>query len=251
MFKRHGGFCQCRPYGSANDFVRAFGEDAKPAFRDIKKLSQAPSRPMDIIHCGINYALLEVNIGLVGLTTIRANKILRLGNRDWIRSHTPSIYTLSGTRTVLDPGLINQHYNVRIDGRDKSGRYANIHVANCACDGGAFVPSPYSVPDDGELNVIFIHACNRLDMIRMIGDRNKGTFEKHKLFEHHKCKTIEVYSDAPLCIEMDGEGFYAPEIKMEIVPNGIKIFAPEELGFADYSHRAYTKKGRGKMRNER
>jgi len=234
------------PYGSANDFVRAFGEDAKMAFRDIKKLSFAPSRPMDIIRCGASYALLAVNIGLVGKTVINANEILRHGGKDWIRSHTSKIYSLCGARTIMDKEILHQHYTIFVDGKDMSGNYCNIHIANTACDGGEFVPSPYSIPDDGELEAIFMRSRSRLDTLKIIGDRNNGRFGKHKFFESCKCKTMEIYSDTPLCAQMDGESFYARELKIEIVPNGVKIFAPEEMKFTDYSYRAYSKESKVK-----
>jgi diacylglycerol kinase family enzyme len=230
------------PYGNANDFIRAFGEDAKPAFRDIKKLSASPSRPIDIIKCGTNYALIEVNIGLVGMTVINANAILRSSSSRWVSRYTSHIYTLSGIRALMNESIIRQQYNVLMDGVDVSGIYSNIHIANVACDGDTHVPSPYAKPDDGVLDAIFMHSINRLSAIRMIGDRNNGRFEKHDVFSYRRCKAVDVRSEAPLCIQMDGEALYARELSMEIIPNGIKFFAPEGMGIADYSHKAYGRK---------
>jgi len=230
------------PYGSANDYTRAFGEDSIPAFRDIKKLSCAPSRLVDVIHCGTNYALIEVNIGLVGKTVVQANKILRDGSAKWVRRFTPWVYTLCGAGAVLDLDLVSQYYTVNMDGEDISGNYANIHIANIPCDGGEFVPSPYAVPNDGMLDVITMRSTDRFSTMRAIGDRNKGTFEKHRFFNHSRCRAINVESDLPLSIQVDGESLYAKKIKLEIVPNGVKFFAPEEKEFADYSDRAYKAK---------
>jgi diacylglycerol kinase family enzyme len=120
-----------------------------------------------------------------------------------------------------------------------SGSYCNIHIANTPCDGGAYVPSPYAVPDDGELDAIFMCSNNKIEIARAVGDRNKGWFEKHDSFKYYRCKNMEVLSDAPLSINIDGECLYARDIKLSIVPKGIKIFAPEGMGFADYSHRGY------------
>ncbi|MCL2175492.1 MAG: hypothetical protein FWB83_11570 [Treponema sp.] len=230
------------PYGSTNNYTRAFGEDSKAAFRDIKKLSRAPSRPVDVIHCGTNYALVEVNIGIVGKTVIHANKILRDSPSKWIRWFSPWVYTLCAASAVSDMELVGQHYTVKADGEDMSGSYSNIHVANIPCDGGEFVPSPYAVPDDGMLDVITVRSAGRLKTMRAISDRNKGTFEKHKIFNHSRRRVINVESELPLCIQIDGESLFAKEIKLEIVPNGVKFFAPEDLKFADYSDRAYKAK---------
>jgi len=237
------------PYGTANDFVRAFGNDAADAFRDIKKLSRAPSRKIDIIHCGANYGLIEVNIGLVGMTVINANKLLRVGDKkDWLVKHTPKIYNIAAIKTMMDKELLRQEYTIWLDNEDKSGRYCNIHIANIACDGGAFVPSPYSMPNDGALEAIFMGASKPHEIFRVISDRNKGTFEKHKQFSYNRCKRMYVKSQAPMCIQIDGESFVAQEMNIEIISDGIKVFAPENLEFEDYSHFAYRKKDRGEQK---
>ncbi|MCL2002543.1 MAG: hypothetical protein FWG72_00880 [Oscillospiraceae bacterium] len=233
------------PYGSANDFVRAFGDDAAPAFRDIKALSAAPSRPVDVIHCGPNFALIEVNVGLVGQTVIHANTFLRHTNLNRMRRFTPHVYTLAALKSVTNMDIIRQKYTVSIDGEDMSGSYCNIHIANIPCDGGAFVPSPYAVPDDGLLDVIFLSGNRSVDVIKRIGDRNSGHFEKHTAFVYKKCRTVTIQSDLQLCTQMDGEAFYTHEVTLEIIPGGIKFFAPQGLDFADYSHRAYRKEKGG------
>jgi diacylglycerol kinase family enzyme len=236
------------PYGNANDFVRAFGEDAAPAFRDIKKLSAAPSRPVDIIHFGNNYALNEANIGIVGLTMTYANAILRRSNDKTIRSFIPHVYKLAGLRATMKKEVLHQKYTILLDGEDFSGGYGNIHIANGPCNGGTGLPSPYAVPDDGLFDVIFACMNSMLQVLKTLGDMQAGRFERHNnYFIRKQCRIIEVYSDLPLCVELDGEAFFAKEIKMEIIPGGIKFFAPEEMGFADYSHRAY-RKDRGGMK---
>jgi len=90
-----------------------------------------------------------------------------------------------------------------------------------------------------------MRSTNRVNIMRVIGDRNKGTFEKHGNFNYSRCRAINVESELPLCIQIDGESLYTKEIKLEIVPDGVKFFAPEGKEFADYSYRAYKAKGRG------
>jgi diacylglycerol kinase family enzyme/HPt (histidine-containing phosphotransfer) domain-containing protein len=227
------------PYGIANDFVKSFGENAAPAFRDIKNLISAPSRPVDIIHCGTNYALIEVNVGLIGKTLIESNETLRKKSESRIRSYAPEVYILNALKALGNAELMNQYYTITVDGEDVSGNYSNIHIANIAWNGGVYLPNPYALPNDGELNTIFMHSSKNINIIRSISDRNKGHFEKHKIFEHKKCRTMDIKSELPLCIEMDGESFYASEMQLKIIPDGIKFFAPEGMEFVDYSHRAY------------
>jgi diacylglycerol kinase family enzyme len=105
------------------------------------------------------------------------------------------------------------------------------------------VTSPYAVPDDGILDVIFASLGGTIDLFRKIGSYTNGKFEKYeKAFSRKQGRTLEVYSELPLCVELDGESFFAKEIKLSLIPGGIKFFAPENLNFADYSYRAYHKK---------
>jgi diacylglycerol kinase family enzyme len=236
------------PYGNANDFVRAFGEDAAPSFRNIKKLSAAPSRPVDIIHFGNNYALNEANIGVIGLTMTYANAILRRANDKTIRSFIPYVYKLAELRATMKKEVLHQKYTIFLDGEDFSGGYGNIHFANGPCNGGTGLPSPYASPDDGLFDVIFSRMNSMMQVLRTLRDMQAGRFERHdKYFLRKQCRIVEVYSDLPLCVELDGEAFFTQEIKMEIIPGGIKFFAPEGMSFADYSQRAYSK-DRGGMK---
>jgi diacylglycerol kinase family enzyme len=231
------------PYGNANDFVRAYGEDAAPAFRDIKKLSAAPSHPVDIIHYGNNYALNEANIGIVGLTMTYANATLRRSGSKIPRFITPHIYTFSGLRASFNKEVLKQKYTVLLDKEDISGGYGNIHIANGPCNGGNAVPSPYAKPNDGLLDLIFTTINRKRDVILSFTDMQAGKFEKREdLYFRKQCRLIEIYSELPLCVELDGEAFFAHEVKLEIIPHGIKFFAPEEMSFASYSHRAYQKR---------
>jgi len=240
------------PYGNANDVIRAFGEDAVPAFRNIKNLSVAPSRPLDIIHCGANYAMNEANIGIIGLTMIYANPILRNATKQWYSRITPHIYTTSAMRAMLNEEVRNQKYTVTIDGEDFSGAYSNIHISNGPCTGGTMTPNPYAVLDDGFLDVIFHQPRRLFESIKVVNDYVNGRFEKYeKIYCYRRCRTIQVYSALPLYVQMDGEAFLAKEMKLEIIPGGIKFFAPENMEFADYSHRAYRKGRRGGNNEEK
>jgi diacylglycerol kinase family enzyme len=88
--------------------------------------------------------------------------------------------------------------------------------------------------------VIIANTTSKIDIIRAIGDYSKKKNKKHELFIYRQCRKFEIKSNFIMSIEVDGEGFHALELKLEIIPAGIKIFAPEALGFADYSDRAYN-----------
>ena len=235
------------PYGKSNDFVRAFGENALQRFLDIQSLLHAPSRPIDIIHCGSNYAINQVGLGLEGQASIDAGAFFRHSRSKWIKPFTGEIYTLASLRTLFIEEVMRQEYRVLLDGEEYSGRYFDIKVTNGACSGGDMVINPYAIPDDGLLEVIFGLPCSTAAVIHLLRDYTKGYFEKYdKIFFQRRFRKLELSSAMPIRVHMDGEAFYTDELKVEIVPGGVRFFAPEGLDFLDYRHRAYkanTKKG--------
>jgi len=231
------------PCGNANDFVRAFGENSKEKFFDIKRLTTAPVRHVDILDCGSNKAFIEANIGIVGNTIIMANKFLRKHSGRMVRRFTDKIYLISAVITLFSKKATYQYYTLIIDGKDYSGYYANIHFANIACDGGSFVPSPYAKADDGAIDVIMLPYSHGLKLLGKVANRNNGKFEKGGDFTYLRCKSAYVTSSRQLSIQLDGEGFFTHEFKIKIIEGGIKFFAPADVNFHDYSYRAY-KKGR-------
>jgi len=233
------------PYGNAYNFILTFGCEAVQAFRNIRNLINAPSRPVDIINYGANYAMVEVNIGLIGQLVIYANPILRSIDKKLAKRFVGLIYNISALFGLFNKEIMGQHYTVLMDGEDESGYYSNIQISNGALTGSRMVASPYAVPDDGLLDVIFTCTKRKRDIIRSISDYEKGLFEKYKFFRHKKCRTIVVKSDCPLRVQLDGESFYAQDIKLAIVPGGIRFIIPEGVEFINYSHKAYT--GRKKL----
>ncbi|MDR0324687.1 MAG: hypothetical protein LBI19_01155 [Oscillospiraceae bacterium] len=236
----------CVPYGNTNNYIRAFGGDAVPAFRDIRKLCAAPSRPVDVIRCGANYALNDVNIGFIGQTVVIANTLFRHKSSNWVRRIPSTIYFLSALRALSNKQALQQEYTVVMDGEDISGRYSNILFSNGACMGGKYIANPLAMPDDGRLDALLGTASGRLKIIRTMGDYRKGRYAKHKIFLHKTFQKAEIKSSLPLLVALDGEAFYAQEVTVEIVPGGVKFFAPENIAFADFSDKARAgKKGGG------
>jgi diacylglycerol kinase family enzyme len=233
------------PYGNANDFTRIFGENSAGKFRDIKNLLTAPSRLIDIIHCGSNYALMTVAVGLVGETIIQASKTFIHLPAKWLRKNIGFAYSLCAVKAMFNKKMMNQSYSMKIDDEHIEGHFSNIFICNSATTGGGLTPIPYAMPNDGVFDVMLIDSSKLSVILRAIGDHNKGHFEKHSFLHHKVCKTMEIKSGDLLSVSMDGEAFYAREISLSIIPGGVKIFIPEGLDFVDYSYKAYKSKKSG------
>ena len=226
------------PYGTSNDFVRAFGENKKNLFRDIALQVASPAIPTDIIHCGNNYAINFCSLGLES-DAIRSSIELYNEASQRIKKHRrlnrflfSTIPFLISLRTVFNKKLLNQHYIISLDGEDFSGVYSSINLANGPCYGGNKNPVITAIPDDGFLDGLFTKCISSFSAIRILPGFVKGEFLKypdHFLFK--RFKTIEIRSEDPLLVVLDGEMFFDTYLKVEIVPKAINFVAPGGIAY--------------------
>ena len=233
------------PYGNANDFIRAFGDDAIHKFRNIKEVIKGRSIDLDVIKCGSNYALYEISIGIIGQTVLNAKAVFPHLPQRIIQWNIGYAYTLCAIQAFLDSELMNQHYTISADGEDLSGQYANIQISNAAKNGGTLSPSPYAMPNNGHLEMIMAKSGNAIKRAVSLGKYSKGKFEKYDFYVRKKVSKIKIKSDIFLRVEIDCEGFIAQELEIEIIPNSVKFFAPNDCELIDFSYMAYKKKKKG------
>jgi diacylglycerol kinase family enzyme len=221
--------------------VRAFGEDKKPVFRDIKLQATSGTLSTDIIHCGNNYAL---NFCTVGMET--ASIMTSLNMYDKIspsikkyRKLNAFVYTtlfyLGGAMAVFNKKILNQHYTITIDGNDFSGVYGTINVANGPCYGKNMKAVVTAMPDDGVLDALFLKGIGSFRAVRLITPFTKGEFRRFpEYFTLKRLRKIEIRSEDPLLVDLDGEVFFDTNLTVEIIPEAVKIVTP---GGAAYEKR--------------
>ncbi|MDR0643784.1 MAG: hypothetical protein LBG05_02555 [Treponema sp.] len=229
------------PYGNSNDFIRSFGEGLKEQFKDISKITEGDAIPTDVIVAGFNYALNSCTIGLEAATVVKTNIAThRYGN---VFRRFPFLYapftTLCGIDGVFDSDLLNQEYEITIDGVDFSGHYASINIANGPCYGGNKTPFPTARPDDGFLNVVLFKSMGAIRTRLRINDFLSGkTPGGCKILRAQK---IEVQSKAALQIQLDGEVFFDTSLTIQVKPAAVQIVTLKGL---TYDRRVVKKGGK-------
>jgi signal transduction histidine kinase/diacylglycerol kinase family enzyme/DNA-binding NarL/FixJ family response regulator len=219
------------PYGNANDFLRAFGSENAPVFRDIKLLSQSPSVSTDVFRCGANMALVNAAIGLEGSSIlVTASMAKKLAKIPFLRKLIPTLYILGAVVVLFDKKLRSQYYQITLDDVDYSGEYIDINIGNCYGNGGSNASNPYAMPDDGYLDAIFIKKMPLLKCLIAVNAFTSGNFEKFPAeFFHVRFKKMFASSEEPIRIAADGEAFYTSEVSIEIHPKSVNIIAPEGI----------------------
>jgi diacylglycerol kinase (ATP) len=231
------------PYGNANDFVNAFGMENFEVFRNIKLLSRAPSVPVDLIQCGQRFALLNCSIGAESQAVMIMNGIIKAANKGkYTRYFIPLLYKIGAIIGILNGSICPNNYTVQIDGEDKSGEYTNMNIANIAFNGGGNTPNPYAVPNDGELDILFLDRLSRFRTLLIMPDYTTGRFEKHpRVLTHRRFKKMSCRSDIPMSVILDGELFITYQITFKVLPGAVKIVVPEGLEFVKVMERVLRK----------
>jgi len=226
------------PYGFENDFVRSFGEGREGAFRDIGKMARAPSIPADAIYCDGNYALNFCSVGIESISVLWRNALLkRYPNiKNMLKPPKSGLYYLTTFLGLLSEGLRSQQYGITADGERLDGQYAAIHIANGPCYGKTLTPSGESLPDDGVLELILCKKNTPFDTFRYLPVLGNGrhTDTRHQcknVFIHRRVRSLEISSDDPMTVCLDGEVYNDGGIKLRILPGAVRIVVPDGARF--------------------
>ena len=227
------------PYGTSNDWVRAFGDNKKALFRNIKLQVSSPSILTDIIHCGNNYALNFCTIGIESDTIMKGITMYNSipGDIRKFKKLDTFIYNLiiyiAGAKAVFNKKVLSQYYTISIDGEDFSGVFGSINIANGPCYGGNKNAAITAMPNDGILDVLFFRCSNSLKAAGLVIPYTKGGFRRFpNNFTLKRIKKIEIHSEEPLLVDLDGEAFFDTSITVRIIPDAVRIVAPGGISYA-------------------
>ncbi|MDR3342978.1 MAG: hypothetical protein LBT14_09385 [Treponema sp.] len=222
------------PYGAVNDFVRAFGAEHSDLFRNIPLQVTAPSIPTDVIHCGKNHALNFCTIGMESsalLKTLPLNKRLEKYRR-LFHPLNGLLYAWGGILSAFDKSVIGQGYCITADGKDISGCYNGINIANGAYYGSNKSVVPAALPNDGQLDMLIMQKAGTLRTLWiMVSYLNGKYYQFPAAFILNKVKKVTISSETPLLVCLDGEAFFDTDITVEILPKAVNIVAVKGLAY--------------------
>lgn len=211
------------PGGSGNDFIKMFSEPS--AFSSLERLLDADEAYFDLIRCGGMYALNICSMGFDARIGTAIGKYKRLplvsGNGAYLLS--TGINLIKG---------VHQHFVVDIDGKRFDDRQTLICIASGRYYGGSFNPVPIAEPDDGLLDVLLVKAVSRMTVASVVGKYKSGHFaELPEYIRHFRCRRVEILSDRPAEINLDGELLMQKRAVFEVAPHALRFFYPKGLEF--------------------
>jgi len=211
------------PCGTGNDFLRTFGAENIPRFRDLQALVDGDVRPLDLIDCNGRYGINICSVGIDARVAADVHKYSKI----------PVIGGATGYVTALAANIIKGvGQKFRITTEDST--YEKDITLICACNGryygGGFNPVPEALPHDGLLEYLIVDAVSRLKITSVVGKYAKGKYrEIGKYITHIRGRYMEIEGEREFVVNIDGETVYAKKITFNVVPNGVNFIFPAKM----------------------
>ena len=225
------------PYGRRNNFLRGFGKKGMLLFRDMALQYTSPAVPFDVIYDGNNFALSACVAGTEAVALSNTNKLQQWFENSGLVAKWFSIvfhggfFYAGGLKACFNKKILQQRYEVTIDGGDFSGRYRCVNIANAPFYGGGKTPVRTAAPNDGLLNVLFARGRNTLRTILQAPLYLSGRFEASDDFYMRRGKKIGIRSAAVVCYTLDDVVFFDSKLEIEALPGAVQ--------FVDVTGRGY------------
>jgi diacylglycerol kinase (ATP) len=106
-----------------------------------------------------------------------------------------------------------------------------LSLCNGPREGGGFMVNPTALIDDGILNYTKVHQVGRLRMVETLVKVLQGHHDRCPDLKMGQFHNLEVTSDRPLLVQVDGEVFATPatnvrSLRVEILPGELELLGP-------------------------
>jgi diacylglycerol kinase (ATP) len=214
------------PRGTGWDFSRTYGiprglDEAVAVARDGRvrpiDLGRARYRAWDGNEAESYFANIA-SAGMSGAIAKRANETSKaLGGK---------VSYLWATLTVFARWR-NDEVRVAVDAEQRSGRMHDVVIANGRFFGGGMMICPGAEPDDGVFDVLLIGDLTKRDLLLTLPKTYRGRHLPHPKAELLRGTVIEVDAPEPLPVELDGEQPGTTPIRLEVVPEALRLRVPD------------------------
>jgi diacylglycerol kinase (ATP) len=120
----------------------------------------------------------------------------------------------------------NDDVQVLVDGERRTGRMHDVVVANGRFFGGGMMICPGAEPDDGLFDVLLIGDLTKRDLLLTLPKTYRGTHLPHPKAELLQGAVVEIDAPEALPIELDGEQPGTTPIRLEVVPEALRLRVP-------------------------
>lgn len=211
------------PTGTGNDWIRMFGI-SKTYSEAVRSLVEKRTVLQDVAKVRfyetlVNHTRYMANVAGVGYDAV-VN--LAYNNLKDNGKYGKWLYLRSSLRKFL--GYRSKKFRILVDGSEfYYGMVFSGAVGIGKYNGGGMKQTPYAVFDDGLMDLTVIKKMSKYKIIRNFKSLFTGNIYDVKEVLHAQAKSIEIISEPPTRIEIDGEAVGASPLSFELVPHGIRV----------------------------
>jgi diacylglycerol kinase family enzyme len=227
------------PWGQEPGFISSFGDGRAQLFRDLELQATSQVILTDVLQCGPVYALNVCTVGLESYAAFLSGRFSeRLKN---VTRHLPesldralhkALFFFGEMATIANSTLLNQKYDLLIDGEVYSGSYCCLNISNGPCSRENKQAAICAVPDDGLLDVVLMKSCSPARIFSMFGSYVRGRYHRYpKYITYLKAREVSISSGDPLVLQLDGEVFADTSLTVRIVPAAVSFVSAGNLPY--------------------
>ncbi len=217
------------PIGSGNDFVRSF-DGPNDRFTNLRALTKGEIIDVDLLVASDDSGLERVSLNIIsaGFDAAVAKGQQNFKKLPLVNGSTA--YNISLVKCLFSS--LKNFFTVLVDGKpfgkEKNGPYLFTIAANGKYYGGGFKAAPFSDIRDGLLDLIRIDTVSRLRFINLVGKFRAGKYihENEDIVSFTRCKEMQILSEKPIDLNLDGEIIPMNNPKVCIRPKAINLIMP-------------------------
>jgi diacylglycerol kinase (ATP) len=187
------------PLGTGNDLCRTLAIPLDPAGA-VAALDRRKVKRIDVVRvegAGSPYAVNAITGGFSGQVAKDVTKDLKAA---W----GPLAYLRGAAGPIIERA--GYTLTVRFDGREPETFHAlNLVVANGRTAAGGVLVAPRADPEDGKLDVLIVRHGDFADLSVVTARLMAGDYHVDETVVHRTARRVEVESDPPLPVSVDGE----------------------------------------------
>lgn len=208
------------PLGSGNDFARIFGKSDK--LLDIGAQVNGETRAFDLIQAGNHVAINQCSMGMDAEICAKQAFFKKLPCVNGELAYTLSLFYCLFRR-------LNSKFKVVIDDDQTfSGAMLFSLCANSRWYGGGYKGAPLAVPDDGLLDFVVVRkTVGRLKLAGLVGKYKRGEHLDWDFTNFLRGKKMQIFSESPAAVNVDGECEYVCESTFSLLPAAIRVVVPD------------------------
>lgn len=200
------------PCGTGNDFASAVGIPLDPLRALEIILSQTP-KYVDFMQMGEVRGINIIGTGIDVDVLKRYNKLKKKNKFN---------YTWCLIKTLFNFDYVK--FKARIDDNEKDYHAFIACIANGNVYGGGIPICPSATPTDNQLNFVTVKAIPKIKIIGAFIKLKKGKILSYKKTEHFNCSSVEIATDKPCVVNVDGELYDNAPFKVKIVKNTLRMY---------------------------